>query len=210
MNKKYDIVTFEHLLDEFPSMLDYAVNDLDINIDNFFNMFLKSDIYEGFVKSDPFIILGHSGVELAIKIVEENKIEVINASSTLYLRDLSREYWLGQYLIMFIQETSNSLKEIFEKIKPSELLNLYNPYHEMDISSFVTEVNKRLNEIGNSRLFLLRQERKISQSDLAFRSSINLRTLQDYEQGRRDLKKASGVTLFNLASALDCKIEDLF
>ena len=40
-------------------------------------------------------------------------------------------------------------------------------------------------------------------------SHVNIRSIKAYEQGYRDINKASGDTLKKLASTLHCSIEDL-
>jgi transcriptional regulator with XRE-family HTH domain len=55
----------------------------------------------------------------------------------------------------------------------------------------------------------IREDKKISQSQLAELSGVNLRTLQYYEQGYKDINKAQGITLYKLAQALDCRVEAL-
>ena len=54
-----------------------------------------------------------------------------------------------------------------------------------------------------------RTQRKLSQSQLAKASGVSLRMLQKYEQGDRDLNKAQAETVYKLAQALDCTIEEL-
>ena len=49
----------------------------------------------------------------------------------------------------------------------------------------------------------------LSQSGLAKASGINLRTLQQYEQGSRSIDGASLETLCKLAAALGCTIFDI-
>lgn len=57
------------------------------------------------------------------------------------------------------------------------------------------------------------QDRRIkiglSQSQLADKAGVNVRMLQKYETGDRDIKKASGETIYKLSMALGCKMEDL-
>lgn len=55
----------------------------------------------------------------------------------------------------------------------------------------------------------LRVNAGLSQSELAKKSGVNLRTIQGYESGNRDLYKAAGETLLRLARSLGCSIEDL-
>lgn len=60
-----------------------------------------------------------------------------------------------------------------------------------------------------SNLKRIREEKNLTQSKLAEISGASLRTLQDYEQGHKDINGVKGITLYKLAQALDCKIEDL-
>lgn len=54
-----------------------------------------------------------------------------------------------------------------------------------------------------------RMQRELSQSQLAKASGVSLRMLQKYEQGDRDIKKAQAETVYKLAKALNCKMEEL-
>lgn len=60
-----------------------------------------------------------------------------------------------------------------------------------------------------SKLKTIREFKEMSQSKLAEVSGVNLRTLQYYEQGYKDINKAQGITLLKLSQALECTIEDL-
>lgn len=54
-----------------------------------------------------------------------------------------------------------------------------------------------------------RIDKKLSRRKLAELTNISYRTIQDYEQGHKALSCAKGITLYKLAIALDCTIEDL-
>ena len=54
-----------------------------------------------------------------------------------------------------------------------------------------------------------RNLKRISQSDLAERAGVSIRTLQDYEQGNRDINKAQVSTVVRLADALCVSVKDL-
>lgn len=54
-----------------------------------------------------------------------------------------------------------------------------------------------------------RQEAKLSQSQLAKKSGISLRTLQHYEIGDKDIRKAAVEKVLALAEALECEIKDI-
>ena len=55
----------------------------------------------------------------------------------------------------------------------------------------------------------LRNNKGLSQSELADVSSVNVRMIQHYEQGYKDINKAKLETLINLSLALECGISDL-
>ena len=57
-----------------------------------------------------------------------------------------------------------------------------------------------------SRLQFWRKERGLSQSELAAKSGVNVRLIQHYEQGTKDINKAQVVTVLNLAEALDVDV----
>lgn len=60
-----------------------------------------------------------------------------------------------------------------------------------------------------SNLKRIREDKNISQTKLSEVSGVNLRTLQYYEQGYRDINKAQGITLYKVSQALGCRIEDI-
>ena len=60
-----------------------------------------------------------------------------------------------------------------------------------------------------SKLKELRTAQGLSQSKLAAASGVNVRLIQDYEQAHKDINGARAITLYQLANALNCKMEDL-
>lgn len=61
----------------------------------------------------------------------------------------------------------------------------------------------------NSRLQNTRLAAGLSQSQLAAATGLNVRTLQCYEQGAKDINNAKLATLLKLCLALDCKLGDI-
>lgn len=60
-----------------------------------------------------------------------------------------------------------------------------------------------------SNLKRIREDKNITQAKLSETSGVNLRTLQYYEQGYKDINKAQGITLYKISQALGCTIEDI-
>ena len=60
-----------------------------------------------------------------------------------------------------------------------------------------------------SKLKEARERAGLTQKELSERSGVNLRTVQNYEQGYKDINKAQGLSLYKLAKALNVTMEDL-
>lgn len=54
-----------------------------------------------------------------------------------------------------------------------------------------------------------RENKNLSQRQLSEQTGVNLRTLQDYEQGRKPLGQAAALTVLRIAKALGVTVEDL-
>jgi transcriptional regulator with XRE-family HTH domain len=87
---------------------------------------------------------------------------------------------------------------------------MYNPYHEMDISQFVIEVDNRMREhYEESQLKRLRLYASLTQKELSEKSGVSKRMIEQYEQGRKTLANASATTVISLADALKCDVREL-
>ena len=60
-----------------------------------------------------------------------------------------------------------------------------------------------------TKLKEIRKEQLMTQKELAEHSGVSLRMIQYYEQGRSDICKAEAQTVYQLAKALECRMEDL-
>ena len=54
-----------------------------------------------------------------------------------------------------------------------------------------------------------RESAGMSQADLAALTGISVRVIQNYEQGTRPLNGARAITVYKLAKALKCSVEEL-
>lgn len=188
------------------SMFDFAVYDLKEDLTLFYKKFLQSKISSRFERGEATIIAGRSGVELALELIGDESL----ASKYRPAANRTPEYWCGWALAYFQWQTNLSFKEIDNYIPVSEVLNMYSPFHEMDISHFCDKMlelyNKRKN---NTNLKKLRIGAELSQSQLAEISDIPLRTIQQYEQNQKNINAAKAETVVKLAKALNCTVEAL-
>lgn len=61
----------------------------------------------------------------------------------------------------------------------------------------------------NKKLKEMRQSKGLSQSQLAEKTGINVRTIQHYEQGSKNFDHARIDTILKTCIALGCKLEDI-
>ena len=87
---------------------------------------------------------------------------------------------------------------------------MYSPYHEMDIRQVVDSIEKLiLNKGKETNLKRRRKQLGYSQSVLAEKTGIPVRTIQQYEQRQKDINMASAERLMRLAKRLYCRPENL-
>lgn len=60
-----------------------------------------------------------------------------------------------------------------------------------------------------SKLKKKREDKKLSQRELAELSGVSLRMIQYYEQGVKDINKAHAMTVYKMSKALECDIWDI-
>ena len=190
-------------------MVDFAVNTCDFEINDFFNMFLASNVCKQFEDGNPAYIVGKTGCELARLVISEVKEQEIEEDDIMYL-DRSPEFWLGWSLAHYVWEKNCRFDYIFRAVSPENLMGMYDTLHEADISKFVIHIDTLLKEYYNqSMLARLRAYANLSQSMLAEKSGVNVRIIQSYEQGIRDINKAQFSTVAKLAEALGCNPMEL-
>ena len=187
-------------------MFHIAVYDLNIPLEIFYDKFLFSNISSNFEAGDSTILAGISGVELALDIINDDT----KANSIHPIFDRTPEYWCGWSLAYFQWYSGLKFLQINKYIPIIEILNMYNPYHEMDISHFCDHMSALYNSRKPySNLKLLRLDANLSQSELSKLSEVPVRTIQQYEQKQKKINKASTETIINLAKVLNCSVIEL-
>ena len=190
-------------------MFDYALNDCKLDADLFSQLFIQSGFASKFEIGNPAIVSGMSGVELARAILNKTGNDS-NIGEPTFSINRSPEYWAGWALAEYQWYTGKRFLDIFRKIPLSQIISMYPIYHEMDISQFITYMDSTYDAvISDTRLKQLREIHDMSQTELAKSSGVKLRSIQMYEQRVNDIDKAQAQTLYKLARALYCNVEDL-
>ncbi len=202
----YDKLYLSKAQNNMASMLDFAVYDLKENLSEFYQKFLYSKVSKQLERGESTVIVGKSGVELALEVLGDEKL----ASKYRPVADRTPEYWCGWALAYFQWYSNLSFREINNLVPVSEIFAMYSPYHEMDISQFCD----KMLEIYNNRkegtnLKILRLNAGLSQSELAEISDIPVRTILQYEQKQKNINAAKVETVVKLAKALNTSVEKL-
>lgn len=196
-------------MDNLGEAFDYAVNACSFGIDAFLDLFIASGYSDGFGKGNPKYVSGLSGTELVMEIIGKSGKQMAFPEPQMEY-DCSPEYWCGWILAYYQWETGRTFKDIRDNISMLEIRKLYDTLHEASEEKFVDTVNAIIRRKNTpSRLQQQRKRCGYSQRELAERSGVNLRTLQQYELKTKDISKASAQTVLALANTLGCRMEDL-
>ena len=209
MMHAYDEIYLNDAMRNLGEAFDYSATVLAISMDDFLDMFIISGIAGQFALGVPKFVSGLSGTELVWEVLNRVKKNMdLPAPQTEY--DYSPEYWCGWILAFYQWNTGKSFKEIKEYLPMSEIYKLYPTLHEASEEKFVEVANSILKRKNRStKLQTVRKAVGLSQKELAEKSGVTLRMIQQYEQRVKDINKASASNLFALARTLGCKAEDL-
>ena len=189
-------------------MLDYAVNTLNYELQNFYRMFLISGIARQFEIGNPAYVAGRNGCEVAKEVIVLSGLDMPEAEDLMYL-DKSPEYWTGWALAYYQWKSGQSFRQIDHAVSIDTVCAMYDPLHEADIEKFVYIMNEKLEQQDVSRLRRLRTYAKLSQRQLAEAADVPVWQIQLFEQGERDINKTQGMTLLKLSRVLKCRPEEL-
>ena len=208
MTHAYKEFFLDDAMETLGSAVEYAVLSLNIEGQEFLDLFLASGIAERFGQGDAMYLSGMSGIELARKVLTicGKTIPAYTENSSCHY---SPEYWVGWILAYYQWYCGKPFSMILPKLRYQSLRNLYGVLHEADPSKAASVFDELLSEQAETNLARYRKARGLSQSQLAKASGLSLRSIQLYEQRQNDINNAQYNRLQALANTLGCKIEDL-
>ena len=190
-------------------MFDYAINVLNIPSSLFVNIFLKSSACKKIENGEPNYIVGKSGVEIASEVILETTGKEIEVK-VVPRYERTAEYWIGWVASFYQWYSDRKYSEIFDALSIDDFYQLYGVLHEEDIMHVVDIIDDKVrNHFKETKLKTIRLTYGITQLELSKRSHVSLRSIQMYEQRNKDINKASANTIYSLAKALGCTMEDL-
>ncbi|MBE5959465.1 MAG: XRE family transcriptional regulator [Lachnospiraceae bacterium] len=190
-------------------MLDYIQNICEIDLDDFWSMFIMSGYAGMFEKGVPAIVAGMSGIELAIEIV--GKLENTKEMPDKYIeyKTLSA-YWIGWMIAYYQWYSCRTFSEIIEVISFENFKRLHDEYRDYDNKQIIEIIDAVMNQgTKETNLSIIRKKSGLSQRELSNLSGVNIRSIQQYEQRAKDINKAAAYSIKELARVLACRMEDL-
>ena len=189
--------------------VDFAVMSLNMEPGILEKALSVSPSAKQFAAGNPRYVAGINGCEFARMLLDDAGISYPEVEDSMYL-DRSPEFWAGWTLAYYQWFTDSSFMDIFHAASLDEILQMYPLYHEMDISQFTDRMNRKMKEaFPRTRLRERRGNCGLSQAQLSAEADVPLRQIQLFEQRRRDINRASAITLYKLSKALHCRMEEL-
>ena len=189
--------------------VEYAVCRCSLLPDRFMEMFIAGGLADGFEKGSPRYVSGMSGTELACETILRAGLHR-NLPDAVSINEYSAEYWSGWILARYQWECGLRFRDIIRFLPLSDILFMYPAMHEASEERFIYAADQiRERSRKEARLQQIRRLNAYSQKMLSERSGVSLRMIQQYEQGAKDIRKASASGLLALAGTLHCSIEDL-
>ena len=204
----YNESYLENARETLAVMFDYALNCLAVEKNRFDQIFSGSEAARQFECGNPSYIAGMSGMELTHTVLEE--VGLPKESLPYQSMDRSPEYWAGWAVGYYQWKTALRFSRIFQIVPLEEMLKMYQKYHEMDIRHFCDRMDELARSgRGECNLKRLRRLNGYTQMLLAKKTGVPLRTIQQYEQGQKNINKAQADAVARLALALGCQPGDL-
>ena len=166
----YDEMYLEKAQTSLALMLDFAVHDLGYDIDRFFSLFCVSPSGHAFAYGDVSVIAGRSGIELAYDVLYESGLGECTLRPQVRF-DRTPEYWAGWAVAYYQWRTALSFSRIAGTVPISDVVCMYHPFHEMDISCFCEEMDSLYRKANpDTALAQRRRNTGMTQKELSLES----------------------------------------
>ncbi|MBQ7583329.1 MAG: DUF3990 domain-containing protein [Lachnospiraceae bacterium] len=208
----YPAVYLKDAMQTMGELLSYLPQASDtIQADRLLKMFTASGYASRFEKGDPFIISGMSGTELFYRIAEACGEYRYYRSFPDVLSDTGEAFRCGMFLAYYQWKSGLSFQAITNAMSYARLSALYPELSGLSPSEACVIIDSRLRGRRSAQTCLQAQRKRLdlSQRELAASSGVNLRTLQQYEVGDKDINRAAAKKVTALSRTLFCRSEDI-
>ena len=167
--------------------------------DDFITMKLMNDPFFSCFEENNYLVFLKKPVEEIISTVFNRTNIIVNYDRPF----ISEYYWAGSMYFILLSEYHIPLERILLVYSLSDMVNLFNPYHEMPINALYNRYIKDENE--TSILKKLKKINNLSTRKLSLLTGITERTITSYSDNGK-LFEASFNNICLLSQALNVKI----
>lgn len=192
----------------------FADKHLPGGMERFYDLFVSSSVARSFDGPDARPNVNASGIELVMAVCEGAQNEALDlmlmTERRLPKEQRDRAQWCGQVLVYHQWDTGGTFRAISTYLTVDDLLALY-ATHRVASPRVVSLAIERslMATAAPTRLRTFRAEAGLTQRGLAATSGVSLRSIQQYEQRKKDINHAQAISVLHQAQALNCRMEDL-
>ena len=209
MTRAYSDLYIEEAMSNLADMMDYGVNVLGEEMEQFYSRFLASRVAGQISCGNPKYLC-MPGIRLATLVAKQTGIEAeeVEAVTSVF----SEEYWIGSAMAYLQWYFNMSFQSLHTKgVTASSIVPYCFVLRNEDLSRTVEVAEKMLKEYDKAHtpLKTARKNAGLTQRQLAEQSGVPLRTIRAYEQSRIVGGRASAQGMYNIASVLGCPLDYL-
>lgn len=183
----------------------------EFSVDRFLQMFIISGYAARFENSDPCITEGMSGIELHHRVMEECGLSRADWPFPDIMEGDTPAFRTGCLLAGYQKDRGLPFSDIISHMPFSRLMALYEELEGMENKEIYAVFDRKIAERQPCacRLQDRRKRLGLSQKELAAISGVNIRTLQQYETGAKDINRAAADKVASLSKALFCRVTQI-
>lgn len=184
----------DRAIDYFSKIISLAI-EARIHLEIITDSISKSSLVKSLEKNEYSIFYRKTYYEIFLDIFD---VSYINDNTFM---KYDGGYWCGYVYMNIFYKYKKPLSYIFLKLPLSKLLDMYEVYHEMDISQ-VYEIFEK--EVENDTIIgLLLKKHSISVKNLALKTTVPARTISYYKNSDDNLYKGSFENIAKISNYLD-------
>ncbi len=209
--KAYDKKELPQVISTLGKALEFAEKCLPEGAAGFYRRFANSSVAATCTGPDAHPEIGGSAIELVLDVNEDASIDTLLMNEKrLSKQETRRLRWEAELLCRYQWETGLPFPAVFRTLSPERLRALHADYAELPPAEVVQKISvPETHESTTTSLARIRRERGLSQAGLAKASGVTLRSIQQYEQRKKDISHAQARSVLALAQALSCTMEEL-
>ncbi|MDR2179894.1 MAG: hypothetical protein LBP21_06275 [Synergistaceae bacterium] len=146
----YREIYLNNAADVFGSMMEYVVNDCQLDPDVFLDMFVSSGLARQFEQGSPRVVAGKSGIELAREVI----LSTTGKEPSALPGDRNfrtPDYWAGWPLAQYQWRTARTFAAILRALPFTEIVKTYPTLHEADITKFFAAAGTRCGYVKSKK-----------------------------------------------------------